>query len=107
MATKFRKEQTCYVFWFVTKSIDIRKAKILSYTRVEKKMGTKYIYTLMRYEIDKYEMYNDSLYFNELIDPKFTRDESEIFPSFTEALVGTVDLLSTLTQRVVNMIKHQ
>jgi len=96
-----------YTYWLTDGFIDIRLGKIISYTGIEQKMGTKYIYTLMRYDIDYYEMYKDSMYFDDLIDPKFTRNESEIFETFNDAVLATLELMCHHSSRMVNILTRK
>jgi len=106
MTDKLPKKGDCYIYWLSDEFIDIRRSKIISYTGVEQKLGVKYIYTLQRYDIDHYEMYQNSLYFNDLIDPKFTRNESEIFDSFEQAVFGTLRIVASLNKRMVELVAH-
>lgn len=107
MVDRVPKHGDCYVYWVSNGFIDIRKARIISYKAIEQKMGTKYVYILKRFEIDYYEMYKDSLYFNELIDPEFVRSEFQIYDTFTDGVFKTMDWVASLNQRMVNMITHE
>ena len=104
---KLCKHQTCYVFWLSDGFIDLRKAKIIDYTSREGKMSTTYKYTLLLYTIDYYEMYKDSPTTGELRDPSFTRNESEIYETFEEATLATLELMIHHAQRMTSILTYE
>lgn len=107
MSDRTPKSGICYTFWLQDGFIDIRRARIITSKESEQKGSNRYIYTLKRYSIDYYEMYKNSLYFDELIDPSFTRRESEIFDTFEDAVIGTLDIMSHHTQRMIGILTRQ